>query len=62
MRHLYSRCLWSEDVEDEFALNIPDVQGHAVTVGRYLLLLALTITLLSRINHETFFILNSHSA
>lgn len=29
-----SRCLQSEDAEDELALNIPDVQGHVYDSGQ----------------------------
>lgn len=34
MRHFNSRCLQSEDAEDELALNIPDVRGHVYDSGQ----------------------------
>ena len=34
MKHLYWRCLQSEDAEDELALNIADVRGHVCDSGQ----------------------------
>lgn len=41
MTHFYTRCLQSENIEDELTLNSQMYEFKFMTVGRYLLLLAL---------------------
>lgn len=54
MTHFYTRCLQSEDIEDELALNIPDVRVHVYDCGQ-VFAFACTEKLLSRIKHKTFY-------
>lgn len=61
MRRFYSRCLQSEDLKMNLLWTFQMYKVIFVTVGRYLLLLALIIKLLSR-KIMKYFILNSHSA